>query len=612
MSKKLVLVLLAVYLISLAAAEIMISQPLKVYNYGDKLDIKADVRTSEETNGFFELSLECNNIENNFYRVPLNMNGGKTLDTSLLLVPKLGEGLCKIYAFYDGQKDTSQEFEISKELKVQLNTGDIIAEAGKSFTIYGTAERENGKKAEGFVEFSLGNDSVKSVGEVKKGFFSSNFSFPENAKSGSYNLAIRVYEEYNNEITNEGTANLAVFVKQTPKSILSYIENQSVSPEETFRIRAGIFDQANDIIYGEIMIKVKDVNNKLIIQKVVESNKDYEMKLNGSSVYGYWNIETEAMNLTGNNQFYVREYEKASFKVINGTLTIKNVGNVIYKKDIKITIGDYSEIKNLNLEVGEEIKLRLNAPEGNYEIKISDGTDEIVTSGFLTGNTIGVGEFAEKNFRYYVAWIFLIMVIGLFVGALAMNGKFRKTSRGIIPAEAEHAVVIEGRKEQAGVVVTKIRGNADIKIIEKTKETIKKNKGAAYSSNDAIIGIFQANDMLAVRTADAISSMIREHNKLAKSKVDYGIGVNSGEIIVKREDKLRFSGVGNTIPLAKKIAELSNNEVLLSESINMKVMNEVKTVRKQLNGLNIYNIKDFSNREQYNGFINGFLDRQKK
>ena len=194
----------------------------------------------------------------------------------------------------------------------------------------------------------------------------------------------------------------------------------------------------------------------------------------------------------------------------------------------------------------------------------------------------------------------------------AMNGKFRKTSRGIIPAEAEHAVVIEGRKEQAGVVVTKIRGNADIKIIEKTKETIKKNKGAAYSSNDAIIGIFQANDMLAVRTADAISSMIREHNKLAKSKVDYGIGVNSGEIIVKREDKLRFSGVGNTIPLAKKIAELSNNEVLLSESINMKVMNEVKKVRKQLNGLNIYNIKDFSNREQYNGFINGFLDRQKK
>jgi len=346
MSKKLVLVLLAVYLISLAAAEIMISQPLKVYNYGDKLDIKADVRTSEETNGFFELSLECNNIENNFYRVPLNMNGGKTLDTSLLLVPKLGEGLCKIYAFYDGQKDTSQEFEISKELKVQLNTGDIIAEAGKSFTISGTAERENGKKAEGFVEFSLGNDSVKSVGEVKKGFFSSNFSFPENAKSGSYNLAIRVYEEYNNEITNEGT--------------------------------------------------------------------------------------------------------------------------------------------------------------------------------------------------------------------------------------------------------------------------IKKNKGAAYSSNDAIIGIFQANDMLAVRTADAISSMIRKHNKLAKSKVDYGIGVNSGEIIVKREDKLRFSGVGNTIPLAKKIAELSNNEVLLSESINMKVMNEVKTVRKQLNGLNIYNIKDFSNREQYNGFINGFLDRQKK
>ena len=418
MSKKLVLVLLAVYLISLAAAEIMISQPLKVYNYGDKLDIKADVRTSEETNGFFELSLECNNIENNFYRVPLNMNGGKTLDTSLLLVPKLGEGLCKIYAFYDGQKDTSQEFEISKELKVQLNTGDIIAEAGKSFTISGTAERENGKKAEGFVEFSLGNDSVKSVGEVKKGFFSSNFSFPENAKSGSYNLAIRVYEEYNNEITNEGTANLAVFVKQTPKSILSYIENQSVSPEETFRIRAGIFDQANDIISGEIMIKVKDVNNKLIIQKVVESNKDYEMKLNGSSVYGYWNIETEAMNLTGNNQFYVREYEKASFKVINGTLTIKNVGNVIYKKDIKITIGEYSEIKNLNLEVGEEIKLRLNAPEGNYEIKISDGTDEIVTSGFLTGNTIGVGEFAEKNFRYYVAWIFLIMVIGLFVGAL--------------------------------------------------------------------------------------------------------------------------------------------------------------------------------------------------
>ena len=42
--------------------------------------------------------------------------------------------------------------------------------------------------------------------------------------------------------------------------------------------------------------------------------------------------------------------------------------------------------------------------------------------------------------------------------------------------------------------------------------------------------------------------IMKEHNKKFSDKIDFGIGINSGEIINKMEDgKLKFTALGNFI-----------------------------------------------------------------
>ncbi|HLF53791.1 MAG TPA: hypothetical protein VI544_01290, partial [Candidatus Nanoarchaeia archaeon] len=70
---------------------------------------------------------------------------------------------------------------------------------------------------------------------------------------------------------------------------------------------------------------------------------------------------------------------------------IINVGNTRYAKSVQIVIGDTIGIKQLDLDVGESSSFRLIAPEGVYNIKVTDGKTTFTQSGVaLTGNVIGI------------------------------------------------------------------------------------------------------------------------------------------------------------------------------------------------------------------------------
>ena len=75
--RKLILLVLSIFLISVASAEIMLSQPESIYSLGDNFYIEAEVESTQDSSDFFELKLNCGNLSKTFYKEPVSLNSGE-------------------------------------------------------------------------------------------------------------------------------------------------------------------------------------------------------------------------------------------------------------------------------------------------------------------------------------------------------------------------------------------------------------------------------------------------------------------------------------------------------------------------------------------------------
>jgi hypothetical protein len=655
--------------INIISAEIMLSQPSALYNLGDSVDIQATIKENQQSSGFFNMNLACGDGTRNFYRNFINVKANEEMkiETSLLLTKSLANaGNCNIEALFLNEEQESQKFLLSDKITVSLNLGNLSAEAGKEIIVRGNARKENGGLVEGFLNLGIENTGINIIRTITNGSFETNFSFPENIKSGSYILEARVYDEVEGIEANNGEAKITLSVKQTAKKIDIAISNQNVKPGESVIFKPIIYDQANDLVAGEVGLKFYDDKGELFFQKILNSGEEKEIYFETNSNAGYWSVEAAGLGLEARRDFYIEELKKASFNIGNGTLTIENIGNVPYKNTIQISIGEITETENLELEVGESKSFKLNAPDGNYKVSVNDGIENLKLDGVaLTGDVIGLSEIStgvSMFTKYPIVWLFLIVVLGMFLFVLGRrvvkrnsysfpssssshslsSAISKKEAREIpkqedkkekddfIPASgkqverAEHTVVLDGRKEVGSLLTIRIKDlNSIRKICRETINnifrTITENKGAIYETSDYLIGIFSSqttktfgNEMIAVRIGKQVEEILKEHNRKFRQKIDYGISLNSGDLILKKDaGLLKFTGIGNSLSLAKKTSELANNELLLSENMHNKVMNEVKAEKEIRQGVNIYHIGSISNREKYNSFISGFLERQK-
>ena len=73
--------------------------------------------------------------------------------------------------------------------------------------------------------------------------------------------------------------------------------------------------------------------------------------------------------------------------------------------------------------------------------------------------------------------------------------------------------------------------------------------------------------------------------------------------------------MGNIIPNLKKMALISQREILLGKEFKDKSSSIMKTREKAIDGMKVYIIQEMRNREKNNKFINNFLsnlERDKK
>jgi len=200
--------------------------------------------------------------------------------------------------------------------------------------------------------------------------------------------------------------------------------NNNYVPGENIKFKITLYDDNAKQIPGEISFTMYNyIMEEIIPSGNAKSGDEINYLLPENAIRGLWEISVKYKDIEQVARFNVLELEKADFKIDGDKLIITNIGNVPYGKSIQITIGEQKETILVPLGIGESKTIRLTAPNGNYNVRVNDGTqkeDNIASSGVsLTGNVIGLESLTSKGFwkqypmvsMFLVALVFVVIVI---------------------------------------------------------------------------------------------------------------------------------------------------------------------------------------------------------
>ena len=188
-------------------------------------------------------------------------------------------------------------------------------------------------------------------------------------------------------------------------------------PGDNTNFKITLYDDQNNKIQGKIDFEIQDYYTEIFKKGTINSGEEINFKLPDNSVRGYWAIIVKYNDLEKKFFFNILELEKADIKLEGDKLIVTNVGNVPYRKSIQIEIGNNKETLLVPLGTGETKEIKLTAPNGNYDIKVSDGTkdNDLVFKGIsLTGNVIGLERLSgRKGFfsEYPLISLFLVVIV---------------------------------------------------------------------------------------------------------------------------------------------------------------------------------------------------------
>ena len=657
-----------VSILSLVSAEIIITeQPQEIYNLGDLVSVPTTIKAINDLTGIFQMDLLCSGHQINFYRNGISLSAGeeKNLDASIALVSDMiGElkGECTVKAMLGEEYILTNEFRISDYLTIILDEDQKEFKPGENIIIKGSAVKENGKEVNGFIDIELvlaGNDSSENLiqpSTINNGFFSVEILAPADMKASAYLVKLKAYEkDSQGDTTNNGFSDYNIAINQVPNNLELIIENPEIEPGESITLKAILHDQTGESIESTSTIMIKDENNLMMEQIDLTNGETFEYFIKSNQAPAEWKIQAASNSLTTESKFTILEKADVKVDVINKTVIVTNVGNVFYNKTILVKVGDESLNVNVSLGIDESEKYILKAPNGEYQIEvITEEGNELSEMAILTGKAISIkeakGEFS-RAVRNPLIWIFLIIVLGAvaFFFFRKVRKKtfscrsfaFKKKDKPLIqkPAknkllvnssnQAELSLSIKGDKQDANVICVKIKNAEEIKSKKRNAEEIlqslvklaEEHKAVTYENQNHIFFILAPiktktykNEKVSVKIARGIKKILSEYNKTANQKIDFGVSLNHGSIIAKKEGTgIKFMSMGTLITRAKKIASISKREVLLSETINERLRNHLKTEKHTRDKIPVFTIQQVKkDNEESRKFIRSFLKRMDK
>ncbi|MCL5018688.1 MAG: hypothetical protein M1416_02910 [Candidatus Pacearchaeota archaeon] len=665
MKRGIIILALVISLISFVSAEIIFTQPLSpAYNLGDSVFVPVTIKTLNEVSGIFQMKLICNSTETAFYTTGIKLKAGEEItliDPNLVLIRTIigeNKGECKVKAILNSEYVLTNTFKISNTLVISGELEKTEFDAGEGISITGEVTRETGENSNGFVEANVLtgdlNEEIKQIGTITDGIFNVNLSLPVDMKAGNYFVEVKAYEEDSEGVTtNSGVSQYNIRVKQVPTNLELILGEKEVMPRTPLMVNAILHDQTGDPINSTVFITVKDSAGKIIEQKEMPLGEIFALLIKSDQPPEEWTVDAISNSLTSEEKFRIKANMEADIQIINKTVVVTNIGNVFYNKTLLVRVGDSPLNILVGLEVGNSKKYVITAPDGEYNVKISEGDKEVNELMSLTGNAVEIKEASNFSVGFFF-WIFLIGVLGFivffFVKKLYKKPFFEKIIHGrkkdkfrtmtvgedlrMTPKKGNKAElslsIKEGEKQDASVICLKIKDLKDMKgrksrvseTIERIVEMAEENNAVVYENQDYLFFILAPartrtfkNEKAALDLAEKIKYLLEEHNRSFNQKIEFGLSLNYGAIIGKQEgDLFKFMSMGSLITASKKIAYLSEEEILLSDKINDLLRLHTKTERSIRGGIPVFSIKEIKKEvdDATKKFISRFMERQKR
>lgn len=665
----LICMVLVLQVVSAQTTIIITKQPKDVYSLGDAFSVPTTIKTLSAATGVFEMSLICNGQETNFYRNGITLPaGGEQRENPLLVLTDdiigITSGTCSIKAQFGTEYVLTEEFTLSSLINLELTSGEGSFNPGEEVLVQGHATKENGEPVNGFIELDIiqGNSSSSNYLEtISNGFFSITLPLDETMPAGKYLISLNAYEiDSLGQKTNTGFLDYNMEVNQVPTSLELVFETTQVLPGTDVKVKTVLWDQSGVGIEGvSSIITLKDITGKILEQQEKATGEELEYEVQYNEPPTNWSAYAVSSQLNAEAVFEIIANPSVKINLNNKSLIVTNDGNVYYNDTILVRIGDEAKPVDVSLAVDESKKFTLTAPDGEYEVEVmEDGESKITGMVSLTGRAVEVKESGGSEIiRHPLVWVFIIAILG-FVAFIVFKKGYNKTFVGYIKEKkflhhgkkkdkdsdkvAEHeskpitdskkkanlSLSLKGSKQDSTFVCLKIKNPGEVSAkTGGTKETIEKitqlaedRKAVLYESGDCLFFIFAPsmtrtfnNEKPAIKLAHDIKGIIDEHNNLFQQKIDFGIAMNHGQIVAKKEDdSMKFMSLGSLVSEAKKAAMHSTGEVLLSKDMNDKLRTTggVKTEKKTVKGHDFHIVSKIRELEKQGAkFIGDFVKR---
>ncbi len=216
-----------------------------------------------------------------------------------------------------------------------------------------------------------------------------------------------------------------------------------------------------------------------------------------------------------------------------------------------------------------------------------------------------------------------------------------KTSQNIplyLIKKAEPRVVMDGARQKTSFLVINAKNLSSLKnklsavaydslhehFLKQAQADIEKNKGVVHKINESVLmAVFSPlmkqfrHESSAIKTALEIERDLSDYNKRLKDKLEFGIGINSGEAIVSLQQVMQYTSVGSTVTIAKRVADKALQEVLITKDVYDKVSGEIKAERRDnlltsSGAVELYAVKGLLGRGAYKSYVTDVLNRIKR
>jgi hypothetical protein len=600
------LVLMLVVFSSLVLGGVSLSEPLNVYNFGDRLYVSADGLRGA-TSGNLNVDLVCGNTTVNLEKMSARRYGTdedyeyslpyKILNKEDLEIENLDGimGECQVVLSLGSSVSTTKTFTITNDVYVTVSLDKASYDPGEAVTVTIEAVKANGDLLNGFVEGSNASDFNKAIEE---GVVEEVFSMPETIEAGTYDLNIWAYDVGSGGTLNGGKGFASLTINKIASSIVLSLSDVDVVPGNNFTVGVDIFDQSGKEMEGAVSLKIVSPENEET-EITIQSGEFEDLDFVSNSSAGVWKVISSFDELVNEREFEMLEIQKIDFDFEDSVLSITNVGNVLYNRSIAIQIGEELIELDLNIEVGEVRKFALNAPNGEYEVLIDVDGDSISRQVLLTGNAISVNDLKKMgSFKGYLfVWIFLIVVLGGVGVVLFM--KYRKTKtmskNGLIEKLSGILEGITGKFR--GKVSDEMKSRMDNSLnFTKKSPAVQSLDSANYSHEDKSM-----MDLTKKSVGSAESALVMKGEKYMSAVIALNVK-NHDELSDVAKEALHAS-----IEFAEKskgLIDLRNDYVfavfspLITKTYNNEAL-AVKAGMEILNSLNEYN-KKFKDKIKFN------------